>query len=296
MFQWNTRIAAFLIVSAAMATSAAAQPHKGGGAPAARPAPAAPAPHAAPAPCGARSTRRRTGPTRFRTTGCAADRGTASRATRRCTPCRCSARRAAYCCAPRYTTYCCAPRYTAYRCASRCAAAACASLRSACVGHGPACATLTNFCGSCGATAAGQRRPAWRESCPTEPAAGWAGRRFRHSTARWPQCRSTTKRGSATGCDSAESGEPHRSAGTTKHCSATRCDSAESGEPRRSTICCAGTCCDQPTRFLRRCAAQTKPLPTWPAPAIRARARSPARPSKAGSLTRNGGATRPTRS
>ena len=49
MFQWNTRIATVLIVSAAMATTAAAQPqHKqGGGAPAARPAPAAPAPHAA---------------------------------------------------------------------------------------------------------------------------------------------------------------------------------------------------------------------------------------------------------
>ena len=52
MFQWNTRIATVFIVSAAMATTAAAQPqHKqGGGAPAARPAPAAPAPHAAPAP------------------------------------------------------------------------------------------------------------------------------------------------------------------------------------------------------------------------------------------------------
>src|SRR5262249_21501613 len=38
-------------VSAAMATTAAAQPqHKQGGAPAARPAPAAPTPHAAPAP------------------------------------------------------------------------------------------------------------------------------------------------------------------------------------------------------------------------------------------------------
>src|SRR5262245_29700641 len=52
MFQWNTRIATVFIVSAAMATTAAAQPqHKqGGGAPAARPAPAAPAPHPAPAP------------------------------------------------------------------------------------------------------------------------------------------------------------------------------------------------------------------------------------------------------
>src|SRR5215472_15412116 len=52
MFQWNTRIATVFIVSAAMATTAAAQPqHKqGGGAPAARPAPAAPTPHAAPAP------------------------------------------------------------------------------------------------------------------------------------------------------------------------------------------------------------------------------------------------------
>src|SRR5262249_25599785 len=55
MFQWNTRIAAILIVSAATATTAAAQPHKqGGGAPAPRaaaPAPhPAPAPHAAPAP------------------------------------------------------------------------------------------------------------------------------------------------------------------------------------------------------------------------------------------------------
>src|SRR6266581_2588865 len=50
MFQWNTRIATVFIVSAAMATTAAAQPqHKqGGGAPAARPAPAAPAPRAAP--------------------------------------------------------------------------------------------------------------------------------------------------------------------------------------------------------------------------------------------------------
>src|SRR5256886_1619522 len=52
MFQWNTRIATVFIVSAAIATTAAAQPqHKqGGGAPAARPAPAAPAPHAAPPP------------------------------------------------------------------------------------------------------------------------------------------------------------------------------------------------------------------------------------------------------
>src|SRR5215813_8437393 len=51
MFQWNTRIATVFIVSAAMATTAAAQPqHKQGGAPAARPAPAAPTPHAAPAP------------------------------------------------------------------------------------------------------------------------------------------------------------------------------------------------------------------------------------------------------
>src|SRR5262245_17092535 len=51
MFQWNTRIATVFIVSAAMATTAAAQPqHKQGGAPAARPAPAAPAPHAAPPP------------------------------------------------------------------------------------------------------------------------------------------------------------------------------------------------------------------------------------------------------
>src|SRR5262245_825077 len=55
MFQWNTRIAAILIVSAAMATTAAAQPQKGGGkpaggAPAARAAPAAPAARAAPAP------------------------------------------------------------------------------------------------------------------------------------------------------------------------------------------------------------------------------------------------------
>src|SRR5215469_7412151 len=54
MFQWNIRIAAILIVSAAMATTAAAQPHKQGGAPAPRaaaPAPhPAPAPHAAPAP------------------------------------------------------------------------------------------------------------------------------------------------------------------------------------------------------------------------------------------------------
>src|SRR6516162_5857458 len=52
MFQWNTRIATVFIVSAAMTTTAAAQPqHKqGGGAPAARPAPAAPAPRAAPAP------------------------------------------------------------------------------------------------------------------------------------------------------------------------------------------------------------------------------------------------------
>jgi uncharacterized protein YicC (UPF0701 family) len=54
MFQWNIRIAAILIVSAAMATTAAAQPQKQGGkpggAPAARAAPAAPAARAAPAP------------------------------------------------------------------------------------------------------------------------------------------------------------------------------------------------------------------------------------------------------
>src|SRR6516162_9625544 len=48
MFQWNIRIAAILIVSAAMATTAAAQPHKQGGAPA--PRAAAPAPHVAAAP------------------------------------------------------------------------------------------------------------------------------------------------------------------------------------------------------------------------------------------------------
>src|SRR5215467_724005 len=59
MFQWNTRIATVFIVSAALATTAAAQPQKQGGkpggAPAARAAPApaaraAPAPHAAAAP------------------------------------------------------------------------------------------------------------------------------------------------------------------------------------------------------------------------------------------------------
>src|SRR5262245_50707045 len=59
MFQWNTRIATVFIVSAALATTAAAQPQKQGGkpggAPAARAAPApaaraAPAPHPAPAP------------------------------------------------------------------------------------------------------------------------------------------------------------------------------------------------------------------------------------------------------
>ncbi len=54
MLQWNIRIATFFIVSAAIATTAAAQPQKQGGkpggAPAARAAPAAPAPHAAPAP------------------------------------------------------------------------------------------------------------------------------------------------------------------------------------------------------------------------------------------------------
>src|SRR5215813_40144 len=37
MFHWNTRIATVFIVSAAMATTVAAQPHKQGGAPAARP-------------------------------------------------------------------------------------------------------------------------------------------------------------------------------------------------------------------------------------------------------------------
>src|SRR6516165_6299535 len=54
MFHWNTRIATVLIVSAALATTAAAQPQKQGGkpggAPAARAAPAAPAARAAPAP------------------------------------------------------------------------------------------------------------------------------------------------------------------------------------------------------------------------------------------------------
>jgi len=54
MFQWNTRIATVFIVSAALATTAAAQPQKQGGkpggAPAARAAPAAPAARAAPAP------------------------------------------------------------------------------------------------------------------------------------------------------------------------------------------------------------------------------------------------------
>src|SRR5262245_16835784 len=51
MFQWNIRIAAILIVSAAMATTAAAQPQKQGGKPGGAPAArAAPAPHPAPAP------------------------------------------------------------------------------------------------------------------------------------------------------------------------------------------------------------------------------------------------------
>src|SRR5262249_45682272 len=54
MFQWNTRIATVFIVSAALATTAGAQPQKQGGkpggAPAARAAPAAPAARAAPAP------------------------------------------------------------------------------------------------------------------------------------------------------------------------------------------------------------------------------------------------------
>src|SRR5262245_38078850 len=51
MFQWNTRIATVLIVSAALATTAAAQPQKQGGKPGGAPAArAAPAPHPAPAP------------------------------------------------------------------------------------------------------------------------------------------------------------------------------------------------------------------------------------------------------
>src|SRR5262245_47571314 len=51
MFQWNTRIATVFIVSAALATTAAAQPQKGGGKPGGAPAArAAPAPHAAAAP------------------------------------------------------------------------------------------------------------------------------------------------------------------------------------------------------------------------------------------------------
>src|SRR6516165_3589942 len=54
MFHWNTRIATVLIVSAALATTAAAQPQKQGGkpggAPAARAAPAAPAARVAAAP------------------------------------------------------------------------------------------------------------------------------------------------------------------------------------------------------------------------------------------------------
>src|SRR5262249_20150535 len=58
MFQWNIRIAALFIASAAIATTANAQPHKGEGAPPARAAPAAPpspAPH--PAPAGAAAPR-----------------------------------------------------------------------------------------------------------------------------------------------------------------------------------------------------------------------------------------------
>jgi hypothetical protein len=51
MFQWNTRIAILFIVSAAIATTAAAEPQKQGGKPGGAPAArAAPAPHAVPAP------------------------------------------------------------------------------------------------------------------------------------------------------------------------------------------------------------------------------------------------------
>jgi hypothetical protein len=51
MFQWNIRIAALFIASAALATTAAAQPGKQGGKPGGAPAArAAPAPHPAPAP------------------------------------------------------------------------------------------------------------------------------------------------------------------------------------------------------------------------------------------------------
>ena len=119
--------------------------------------------------------------------------------------------------------------------ATRCAAAVCPSVRRPrSFGYGAARA----------AAAADDRtgRPRWSEGCATDPArkrdaARRAGRCFWRGNvgARRPQRRSTTKRGSATRRDSAESttrrdsaesDEPHSSAACTKHCSATRRDSA----------------------------------------------------------------------
>ena len=129
--------------------------------------------------------------------------------------------------------------------ATRCAAAVCPSVRRPrSFGYGAARA----------AAAADDRtgRPRWSEGCATDPArkrdaARRAGRCFWRGNvgARRPQRRSTTKRGSATRRDSAESttrhdsaelDEPHSSAACTKHCSATRRDSAESTRREFSRI------------------------------------------------------------
>src|SRR5262245_1434607 len=247
MFQWNTRIATVFIVSAAMATTAAAQPqHKQGGAPAARPAPAAPTPHAAPAPHAPPAPRAAPAP------HIAVPRAAPQMAAPRAAPHIAAPRAAPHIAAPRHAppqaggppparpSAACPPAPGAG--APPCAAAVCPfARRPTRIGDATARADAADRGGSRSATAASQRtgRPRWRESCTTEPAAksgaARARRRFRFGTvrARQPQRRATTKRGSATGCDA-----------------------AESGEPRRSTVCSPRPCGQRPTCFLRRRAAQ----------------------------------------
>jgi hypothetical protein len=192
--------------------------------------------------------------------GRAPDRCAPARAAASCRTSRCAADRRA---APRTAASCRAARSAN---APRSAAALGASRRRpGSLGHGAARADAASFCAS--RAAAPDKRPQcrrarWRESCATEPArklgaAAPAGRRFRRGTlrARRTQCRSTTKPRSAT--RSAESSEPHPSAHwTTKRCSATGCGSAESGWPRRSPLCSPRASGQQPTGLLRGRAAQ----------------------------------------
>jgi hypothetical protein len=164
MFRWNTRIATFFIVSAVIATTAAAQPQKPGGkpggAPAARAAPAAPAPHAAPTPHPAAAPHAAPAP-------------------------QVSAPRAApHIAAPRAAPQIAAPRHapppaSAQRAAPQTPHAAPRQFARpsggpARLGHGAARADTADLCGSRAATAANHRpqcrRTSWTEGCPPRPA------------------------------------------------------------------------------------------------------------------------------